>query len=91
MPDGIHGDQRTGLEVRARHIQGGQQLLAHVTRQDGLGAELDHARCRQAPDSEQGAEAKVLSEDDLPVAVCVLQDLAVGALGSPTSFQWAAS
>jgi hypothetical protein len=23
MPDGIHGDQRTGLEVRARHIQDG--------------------------------------------------------------------
>lgn len=31
MPDGIHGDQRSGLEVSARHIQGRQQLLPNVS------------------------------------------------------------
>jgi hypothetical protein len=70
-----------GLEVSARHIQGGEQLLAHIPRQDRLGAEVDHARCRQAPDSEWGAEAQVLGEDDLPVAVRLLEDLAVGGIG----------
>ena len=31
MPYGIHGDKRPGLEVGARHVDGRQQLLAHVT------------------------------------------------------------
>ena len=55
-------------------------MLSNITLQDCLGAELDHARCRQAPNSEEGPEVQILSEDDLPVAVRMLRDLAVGSL-----------
>lgn len=80
MPDRIHRDQCPGFKMRARYLQGGQKLLSNITRQDCLGAELDHARCRQAPNSKEGPEVQILSEDDLPVAVRMLQDLAVWSI-----------
>lgn len=81
MPDGIHGDQRPSIEVSARHIHGGEQLLAHVAWQHCLGPELDHAGGRQAPDSEQGAEVQVLGEDGLPMPVRLIEDHTVGGVG----------
>jgi hypothetical protein len=32
MPNRIHSDQRPGLEVGARDLDGGQQPLTHLTR-----------------------------------------------------------
>ncbi len=80
MPNGVHGDERPGLEMDSRHIYDSQQLLPDVTRQDCLRLELHHAGRSKSPDSKKSAEVEILGEDDLPVAVGVFEDHAVGTV-----------
>ena len=77
MPRRIHSDERSGLEVGARHVDGGEKLRPDVRRQHRLRAELDHARGGKASDGEERAEVEVLGEDDLLVAVRVIEDHAI--------------
>ncbi len=82
----------TGLpEGLTRYLDGSQQLLAHITGQDCLLPEQDHARCRQALPARRVPRSKFRVRMTCPLRCAFSRFSRSEALDSPTSLQWTAS
>ena len=83
--------QSSLFQFRFRPAQRPYQMAADRVRTEIAGAELHHAWSGAVRGSQNRAEIQVVGQDDVIVGDGVCHDICVGASGSPTEAQCAAS